>query len=101
MIVLEILSWAITISGITIITWGVIKGTCKFLKLEITESSCSIREIRHLAGQHLLLGLEFLIGADVIRTIIEPGWEELAILGSIVAIRTVISYFLTREMETS
>jgi len=104
MIVLEILAWAIAIAGVAIISWGVLKGTFQFLKLELTRlrrtgTSSSIRDVRHNVGQHLLLGLEFLIGADVIRTIIEPGLEEIAILAAIVAIRTVISYFLNREME--
>jgi uncharacterized membrane protein len=44
------------------------------------------------------LGLEFLIAADIIRTIIRPTLEELAILGGIVVIRTVISYFLGKEI---
>lgn len=50
-------------------------------------------------GFHLLLGLEFLIAADIIRTIVHPSLQELAILGSLVAIRTVISYFLNKEIE--
>ncbi|MDD5605465.1 MAG: DUF1622 domain-containing protein [Dehalococcoidales bacterium] len=106
MIVLEVVSWAIAIAGAAIISWGIIKGFFQFIKHEIvsfkkTSPSDYIREIRLLAGQHLLLGLEFLIGADIIRTIIEPGLEEIAILGAIVAIRTVISYFLTREMKAT
>ena len=42
--------------------------------------------------------LEFLIAADIIHTIVKPTLEELAILGSIVIIRTIISYFLGKEM---
>ncbi len=38
-----------------------------------------------------------LIAGDVIRTIILPKLEEIAILGSIVAIRVVISFFLNKE----
>jgi uncharacterized membrane protein len=45
------------------------------------------------------LGLEFLIAADVVRTIIQPTLMELAILGSIIAIRTAISFFLNMEMR--
>ena len=46
-----------------------------------------------------MLGLEFLIAADIIRTIVKPSLEELAILGSIVVIRTVINYFLGKELR--
>jgi uncharacterized membrane protein len=37
--------------------------------------------------------------AGIIRTILRPNLEELAILGGIVIIRTTISYFLGREMN--
>ena len=46
----------------------------------------------------LLMGLEFMIGADIVRTLIRPSLQELAVLGSMVAIRTVISFFLNKEM---
>ena len=49
-------------------------------------------------GFNLILGLEFLIAADIIRTIVEPTLEELAILGVIVAIRIALAYFLGREI---
>jgi len=105
MIILEYLSRAISIIGVAIITLGAAKGLFLFLKLEIGRSRKkgylnAIKETRIVVGQHILLGLEFLIGADVINTVIDPGLEEIAILAAIVLIRTAISYFLTREMTT-
>ncbi|MDD3192126.1 MAG: DUF1622 domain-containing protein [Bacilli bacterium] len=105
MIILEYLSRAISIIGVAIITLGAAKGLFLFLKLEIGRSRKkgylnAIKETRIVVGQHILLGLEFLIGADVINTVIDPGMEEIAILAAIVLIRTAISYFLTREMTT-
>ncbi|TVR89514.1 MAG: DUF1622 domain-containing protein [Saprospirales bacterium] len=55
--------------------------------------------IRHQFASFLLLALEFLIAADIILTVIHPTFEEIAILASIVAIRTVISYFLEKEIR--
>ncbi len=54
--------------------------------------------LRHRFGYYILLGLEFLIAADVIRTLIHPGMDELVTLGVIVAIRTVISLTLNWEL---
>ena len=54
---------------------------------------------RYHIGYHLLLGLEFLIAADIVRTIVSPTLEELGILGAIVVIRIVIGYFLGKEIE--
>jgi uncharacterized membrane protein len=47
----------------------------------------------------LLLGLEFELAADVIRTAIAPTWSDIGQLASIAAIRTFLSYFLDRDIE--
>jgi uncharacterized membrane protein len=56
-------------------------------------------KIRAILGTYILFGLEFMIAADIIHTFIKPTQEDLIVLGTIVAIRTVISYFLGREVE--
>jgi uncharacterized membrane protein len=55
------------------------------------------RRLRHALGYYLLLGLEFLIAADIIDTLMKPSPQDLLILGAIVVIRTVISYSLKSE----
>ena len=47
----------------------------------------------------LLLGLEFELAADVIRTAIAPSWSDIGQLASIAAIRTFLSYFLDKDIE--
>jgi uncharacterized membrane protein len=89
--------------GVAIIVWGVILAVYRLLKLEFSrfkhKSIYREREsVRHLFASYLLLVLEFLIAADIIATVIHPTFEEIAILASIVAIRTVISYFLEKEI---
>jgi uncharacterized membrane protein len=58
-------------------------------------------KVRFNIDFNLIPGLEFLIAADIIRTIIEPTIEELAILGAIVAIRIALAFFLSREIGLS
>jgi uncharacterized membrane protein len=55
--------------------------------------------IRIRLGGYLVLALEFFIAGDIIKTIITPTWESLGILGAIVVIRTVLSYFLTMDLK--
>jgi uncharacterized membrane protein len=50
-------------------------------------------------GRSLALALEFLLGADILRTAVEPTWEEIARLAAIAAIRTGLNYFLQRELR--
>ena len=47
----------------------------------------------------LLLALEFELAADVIRSAISPTWSDIGQLGAIAAIRTVLNYFLERDIE--
>jgi uncharacterized membrane protein len=101
--ILHITSIIIGIIGVVTIVWGVILTTFRLLNIEIKRikqhSIYHEREIiRHQLGSYLLLGLEFLIAADIIRTVTHPTLEDMAVLGCIVSIRTVISYFLEREV---
>jgi len=50
-------------------------------------------------GVSLLLGLEFELGADVIRSAISPTWEQLGQLGAIAVIRTFLNFFLEKDIE--
>lgn len=45
------------------------------------------------------MALEFFIAGDIIKTIITPTWQALGILGVIVIIRTILSYFLTKDLK--
>lgn len=56
-------------------------------------------ESRNHLGNALSLGLEFLIGADILKTAISPTWEDIGKLAAIVGIRTVLNFFLTRELK--
>ncbi len=54
---------------------------------------------RQLLGQTILLGLELLVAADIIRTVAtEPTFSSVAILGLIVLIRTFLSFSLEVEL---
>jgi uncharacterized membrane protein len=102
--VLGYLTLGIGIVGIIVILWGILSGLFRFVQLEYQKvkgkNICKNREIlRQHIGSYLLLGLEFLIAADVIHTITKPSLKEMAILGSIVGIRTILNFFLNKELE--
>jgi len=50
-------------------------------------------------GLWLILGLEFMLAADIVRTAISPTWNEIGQLASIAVIRTFLNYFLERDVE--
>jgi uncharacterized membrane protein len=46
----------------------------------------------------LLLGLEFELAADIVRSVISPSWQQIGQLGAIAVIRTFLNYFLERDL---
>ncbi|AXJ10167.1 DUF1622 domain-containing protein [Arthrobacter sp. PM3] len=57
------------------------------------------RAYRQLLGRSILLGLELLVAADIIRSVaITPTFESVGVLGIIVLIRTFLSFSLELEI---
>jgi uncharacterized membrane protein len=50
-------------------------------------------------GMWLILGLEFMLAADIARTAISPTWQQTGQLAAIALIRTFLNYFLERDIE--
>ena len=92
----------IDLVAILFILWGFIKAMFDFFALRIknkTLSNSDIKSIRCYLGTYLLLGLEIMIVADIIKTVLNQTTQDLIFLGGIVLIRTVLSYFLNKEIE--
>ena len=49
----------------------------------------------------IMVGLEFLLAADLAATVVSPSWDELGRLGAIAAIRTLLGFFLGRDLESA
>ncbi len=91
--------------GAAVILWGVALTFVRFVRCEVRrlrrrDTDRAREALRHQLGGYLLLGLELLIAADVLETIIHPTLLEIGLLGGIVVIRTVIGFFLDREIAT-
>jgi uncharacterized membrane protein len=60
----------------------------------------AIADLRSSLGRAILLGLEFLVAADIINTVaVQPTLSSVAVLAGIVAIRTFLSFSLETEIE--
>lgn len=85
--------------GAFFIIYGAIIAIIEILSRESRIRVRNYPEIRGAFTTRILIGLEFFVAADVLKTIFEPTFQELIVLGSLVAIRTVVSYFLGREVS--
>ncbi|SDJ08411.1 Uncharacterized membrane protein [Pedobacter sp. ok626] len=103
--VLQSLSEIISYASIAIICYGAALGLLKFISNELSrfKNSFSLEktvQIKIEVGYYLLLGLEFLIASDIIDTILNPSFDDLGILAGTVVIRTGLSFFLNKEIES-
>jgi uncharacterized membrane protein len=93
---IEILGAAVIIAGVlrVVATRGAIRFLYQLDKPGAYES------YKHQMGQSLLLGLEFLVAGDVVRTVaLEPTLNNVAVLGLLVLVRTFLSWSLAVEIE--
>lgn len=100
--IIESVSFTLNIVGALITIWGILVSLFEFIKKESLHRSEAVKlneTVRINLGSYLVLALEFFIAGDIIRTVITPTWEGLGILGAIVVIRTVLSYFLTKDLK--
>ena len=102
--VLEIITLSINLFSILVLLWGVEVSGYSFFVAVFMRKTPHDRQIQiHRAkvelGGFVLLGLEILIVADIIETVINPTFDDILRLAAIVAIRTVISFFLNKEIQ--
>ncbi len=85
--------------GAAIIGIGAISTVFRYALSRLGLRKYSNSQIRLHLGQFLSLGLEFQLGADILATAIAPTFQEVQLLAAIVVIRTVLNYFLSKELE--
>ena len=87
--------------GVAVIVVGVIWGLIRFPR-DLTKQGAEFayKMVRNQITRTLLLGLEILVAADIIRTVaVSPTLTSVSVLAAIVAIRTFLSWSLILEME--
>lgn len=98
----ELAGKTIDAAGIVIIIGGALLATLDFLnRLRLNQGmQIAYRSYRVGLGRAILLGLELLVAADIIRTVaIAPTFESVGVLAAIVIIRTFLSTALEVELE--
>jgi len=92
----------IELTGVAIIAAGAILTLAMFLYRVARREDlvATVAAFRSSFGRAILLGLEFLIAADIINTVaVRPTLESVAVLGGIVLIRTFLSFSLELEID--
>ena len=92
----------IEIVGITTIVIGALAsiGVYLYRTAATGPAEAEYHRFRSSLGRSILLGLEFLVAADIINTVaIDPTLESVAVLAAIVLVRTFLSFALEVEID--
>ena len=98
--VVNVLVQVVEAAGAAIIFVGAVIAFVRFLLAAFRrEGMDPFAQVRLDLGRFLVLGLEFQLAADILRTAVAPSFAELAQLATVAAIRTALNFFLGLEIK--
>ena len=98
--IMEVVGTSVDGVGVFIVAGGMVVATVRLAARRAHETGNYYSLYRQDVGRAILLGLEFLIAGDIIRTVVvAPTLQNVVVLGMIVLIRTFLSLSLQLEIE--
>lgn len=97
--IIKIAASFLALSGAAIIFFGGLAAIVRILEKVLSKQSLNYNDIRRSFTSKVLMGLEFFIAGDLIKTVLEPSESQIIVLAAIVAIRVVIGYSLNKELR--
>jgi uncharacterized membrane protein len=100
----DLIDWVgrlLEVAGVSIIAIGAAYATISFLvRWRHNPASAQFRRYRQTVGRSILLGLEFLVAADIVKTVTtDPTFRSVGVLALIIALRTFLSVELELEID--
>lgn len=96
------LSLGAEVAAAMVIAGAVLRGILDYLRQLVSRARPHLdatEAIRLKLGRVLVLGLEFTVASDILRTAVAPTRQDILDLGAIVLLRTLLNYFLEREIQ--
>jgi uncharacterized membrane protein len=95
----EFVGKSVDVAGVAVVVVGVAWATVVAAVRLVQRRPEVYEQYRRLLGRSILLGLEFLVAADIIRTVaVDPSFRSVGVLAIIVIIRTFLSFSLELEI---
>jgi uncharacterized membrane protein len=93
---IEHLALALELGGVALLAGGLLLAFARSLR----RAPGRYLQLRHDVGRAILLGLEVLVAADIVRSVaVAPSMHSLAVLAALIAIRTFLSWSLALELD--
>ena len=97
--IVELAGTAAEVAGVALIVGGLVVATLRYA-VRRRDAASPYQRYRQDLGRAILLGLEVLVAADIVRTVaFTPTMDSVLVLALIVAIRTFLSWSLALELE--
>lgn len=101
-LVVQVISYLVPIveaCGAFVIMLGVIRTIVHHVRDRFHLDLLCLRGLRTELVESLIIGLEFQLAADVLKTAISPSWDHMLLLAALIGLRVVLSLLLERELH--
>ena len=98
--IIEMVAQGIEVLAVLVIVGGIVYSMVRYPFHRSQQVENAYKPFKEMIGKTLLLGLEFLVAADIIRTVaLSPTLQNVVILGTLVIIRTFLSWSIVVEID--
>lgn len=88
-------------AAVLVVALGAAQAIYGLIRIFAKRISRGRKQVWQKFAAWLILGLEFMLAADILRTAISPNWNQIGQLAAIALIRTFLNYFLEKDLERS
>jgi uncharacterized membrane protein len=99
-VIASYIALVIEAGAVLVVTFGAIQALSAVVATAVSRGASEMqgREIWLRFATWILLGLEFALAADLVRTAVAPTWDDISKLAVIATIRTMLNYFLAKDI---
>lgn len=85
--------------GVVVIMIGVVRTVVRIIRTSFRLAPTHVAAARTQLAESLVMGLEFQVAADVLKTALAPTWNDIGLLAALIALRSVLAFLLERELR--
>jgi len=85
--------------GAVVVMMGVGRAILRYVRSFAAQGPLHTASVRLQLGQSMVMGLEFQVAADILRTALRPTLNDMVLLAALIGVRTVLNYLLERELR--
>jgi uncharacterized membrane protein len=86
--------------GALVIVLEVVRTIVQYVLTFLGREHVETRHLRARLGHAMVTGLEFQVAADILKTALDPEWNDILLLAALIGLRTLLNFFLERELES-